>query len=68
MKFYNIVIPPRIIQLFFYTFYFPFIVFFVKKKKSLCTLLKLIPGYLIFSILIMSWFSFICVSSWYCCC
>lgn len=33
MKFYNIVIPPRIIQLFFYTFYFPFIVFFVKKKK-----------------------------------
>ena len=54
MKFYNIVIPPRIIQLFFYTFYFPFIVFFVKKKKSLCTLLKLIPGYLIFSILIMS--------------
>lgn len=35
MKFYNIVIPPRIIQLFFYTFYFPFIVFFVKKKKSM---------------------------------
>lgn len=34
MKFYNIVIPPRIIQLFFYTFYFPFIVFFVKKKKK----------------------------------
>ena len=39
MKFYNIVIPPRIIQLFFYTFYFPFIVFFVK-KKSLYILVK----------------------------